>query len=215
MSDTLARVLGKFNLDPRADYSKVTMPLTLLMNRTELASLFAELGFTVGAEIGTAAGDYAETLCKANPDLLLLHCVDKWQPYHGYTDHTHKTTLDGFYNDAKARLAPYPVFMHREWSLEAAKEFEDGSLDFVYIDANHRYEYVVADIAAWLPKVRSGGCIAGHDFNQSRQSRKKLFGVVEAVTGWCSAYNVAPWFVCKGEWVSVGDKTPSWFWVKP
>lgn len=214
MNNTLDHVLHKFNLDRTADYSKIAMPIGLRMNRTDLASLFAELGFTIGAEIGTAAGDYAETLCKANP-ALKLYCVDKWQPYHGYSDHTHKSTLDGFYETAKAKLAPYNVEMIRKWSVEAAKDFEDGSLDFCFIDANHRYEFVVADVAAWLPKIKSGGIISGHDYNQSRQSRKKLFGVVEAITGWCSAYSVSPWFVIKGEWISVGDKTPSFFWVKP
>lgn len=240
---TLRHILHRFNFDRDGDYSQGVMPINLFMNRTGLASLFADLGFTVGAEIGTAAGDYAETLCKANPNLK-LYCVDKWQPYHGYTDHTHKTTLDGFFEQTKERLADYLwrqispiippadgslpiasypdrdgeqralVHLVRAWSLDAAKCFKDTSLDFVYIDANHRYEYVVADIAAWLPKIRSGGIISGHDYNQSRQSRKKLFGVVEAVQGWTSAYNVSPWFVCKGEWSSVGDKTPSWFWVK-
>jgi hypothetical protein len=210
---TLRHILHRFNFDRDGDYSTGVMPINLFMNRTGLASLFADLGFTVGAEIGTAAGDYAETLCKANP-WLNLWCVDKWKPYHGYTDHTHRSTLDEFYRKAEARLAPYHVAMLRMWSVEAAATYQDGSLDFVYIDANHRYEYVVADIAAWLPKIRSGGIISGHDYNQSRQSRKKLFGVVEAVQGWTSAYNVSPWFVCKGEWSSVGDKTPSWFWVK-
>jgi predicted alpha/beta hydrolase family esterase len=38
-------------------------------------------------------------------------------------------------------------------------------LDFVFIDADHKYESVKADIAAWLPKVRPGGHIAGHDYH--------------------------------------------------
>lgn len=54
---------------------------------------------------------------------------------------------------------------HKMTSVDAAKLFDDKSLDFVFIDANHKYDYVSADIAAWFPKVKSGGIISGHDYN--------------------------------------------------
>jgi hypothetical protein len=50
-------------------------------------------------------------------------------------------------------------------SADAAGRFADGEVDFVYIDADHRYQGVSRDIRAWLPKVRKGGTIAGHDFS--------------------------------------------------
>jgi predicted O-methyltransferase YrrM len=49
-------------------------------------------------------------------------------------------------------------------SWEMAKNFEDNSVDFVFIDAGHEYESVVKDINAWLPKIRKGGIISGHDY---------------------------------------------------
>ena len=49
-------------------------------------------------------------------------------------------------------------------SVEAAVKFEDISVDFVFIDGAHDYPNVRADLCAWLPKVKSGGVIAGHDY---------------------------------------------------
>lgn len=49
-------------------------------------------------------------------------------------------------------------------SVEAARIFDDGTVDYVWIDANHNYEPVVADIAAWTKKIRPGGAIGGHDY---------------------------------------------------
>jgi hypothetical protein len=60
-------------------------------------------------------------------------------------------------------------------SLDAAKKYADGSLDIVFIDACHAYECVREDIAAWYPKVKIGGTIAGHDYTFS------FPGVVKAV----------------------------------
>jgi predicted O-methyltransferase YrrM len=48
-------------------------------------------------------------------------------------------------------------------SPKAANFFADRSLDGVFIDAAHEEESVRADIVAWLPKVRPGGILAGHD----------------------------------------------------
>jgi hypothetical protein len=49
-------------------------------------------------------------------------------------------------------------------SVDASKLYEDESLDFVFLDADHSYEGVRSDIEAWLPKVKRGGIFAGHDF---------------------------------------------------
>jgi predicted O-methyltransferase YrrM len=54
----------------------------------------------------------------------------------------------------------------RKPSVEAALDFKDESQDFVFIDADHSYEAVKADIEAWYPKVRPGGMLAGHDYNE-------------------------------------------------
>ena len=47
---------------------------------------------------------------------------------------------------------------------EASKLVEDGSLDLCFVDANHSYEGISADLANWIPKVKKGGIIGGHDY---------------------------------------------------
>jgi predicted O-methyltransferase YrrM len=64
--------------------------------------------------------------------------------------------------------------VHPADSALAAARFDDASLDAVFIDADHSEEAVTRDIAAWLPKVKRGGVIAGHDVDQ--------FGVAKAVS---------------------------------
>lgn len=50
----------------------------------------------------------------------------------------------------------------------AADLFKDGTIDFCFIDADHNYEGVKRDILAWLPKIKKGGIIAGHDYGNER-----------------------------------------------
>lgn len=56
-------------------------------------------------------------------------------------------------------------------STDVAQEFADEWLDFVFIDGDHSYEGVDADIKAWAPKIRKGGLIAGHDINMASVKR--------------------------------------------
>jgi len=60
-------------------------------------------------------------------------------------------------------------------SIQAVKCIEDEELDLVFIDADHGYENVTEDIKLWLPKVRKGGILYGHDYNEYNK------GVIRAV----------------------------------
>ncbi len=57
------------------------------------------------------------------------------------------------------------------FSHEAAQHVPDGTLDFIFIDANHDYEYVKQDLEVWAPKVRPGGIFSGHDYRWEGVSR--------------------------------------------
>lgn len=180
-------------------------------DRVSLANLFAELGFNIGIEVGTEQGAYAKVLCDCNPGVK-LYCVDPWLAYPGYREHVSQEKLDGFYRKTRELLSPYRAELIRETSLSAVDHFADGSLDFVYIDANHEFSHVVADITAWLPKIRKGGIISGHDYIRKKDMK---FGVVEAVQGYTSAYDIKDWYVLGRKERVEGerrDRSRSWFW---
>jgi cephalosporin hydroxylase len=57
------------------------------------------------------------------------------------------------------------VFYSRGKSLDALAHVKDSDLDFIYVDGDHRYEAVLADIKGWRPKLRDGAVLAGHDWS--------------------------------------------------
>lgn len=209
-NQTLDHLLHKYNLDPTA-----RTPLEIPnVGRDDLAILFGELGFKRGAEIGIERGVYSEVLCRSNPGVMLF-CVDAWKAYQGYRDHVSQEKLDGFYEETKQRLKPYQAQLIRSFSVDAVKQFEDHSLDFVYIDANHELPFVIFDLIAWSKKVRRGGIVAGHDYYQSTRQDTKNH-VVYAVDAYVRSYRIKPWFLLgtkakvNGE---VREKSRSWMWV--
>lgn len=65
------------------------------------------------------------------------------------------------------RSIGYPVKLMRAPSVEGATQFEDASLDGIFIDGSHDRDSVSADLKAWMPKLKPNGILAGHDINQS------------------------------------------------
>ncbi len=182
--------------------------ITTKANRVDLCRLLADLGYRRGAEIGTWAGEFAESICHANPGVHLT-CVDPWLQYKHYNEKkNNQARLDVAYDEARARLAPFGCTLMRLSSAKAADLIQDGSLDFVYIDANHAEDHVRQDLEAWAPKVRSGGVVSGHDYCPNPKATKAhLIGVKPAVDGYTHAHGIAPWYVLAAE------KAPSFFWV--
>ena len=202
--DTLNFIKDKYNLD-----YKNKPPFILKGGRREkgLALIFAELGFKVGAEIGVESGKYSKVLCKTIPDLELF-CIDSWVSYENYREHVSQEKQDKFYSDAEARLKPYNCTLIKGYSMDVVSDFEDESLDFVYIDGNHEFRQATDDIDEWSRKVRKGGIVAGHDFVRMRGVKGEYIHTKDVVQAWAYAKKINPWFVIKG------DRCPSWFWVK-
>lgn len=100
---------------------------------------------------------------------LKMVCVDTWE---GCVENKGHDLLvnDGLYKEFLQNISsvntnrPDTLLEMRMSSLDAAEFVENFSLDFVFIDASHDYENVIADIRAWYPKVKEGGVIAGHDY---------------------------------------------------
>lgn len=214
-TSTLENVLTYCHIDPTGlDVRRLPIEIPD-MGRQDLAKMFAALQFRTGAEIGVEQGVFAEVLCRKNP-AVHLYAVDAWTAYRGYREHVSQDKLEEFYLGTMLRMAPYHCDVIRKFSVEASRDFKNGSLDFVYIDANHDFGHVVEDLVAWLPKVRSGGIIAGHDYCRRKNSRVYQCHVVEAILGYTGAYAIRPWFVVGAKQVSESetrDRPRSWFWV--
>ena len=166
--------------------------------------------YKVGAEIGVGGGVFSEMICQRNPGVKLF-CVDAWEVYEGYDDFLIPEYLEDDYKRAILRLAPYKVNIIRKYSMDAVQDFADGSLDFVYIDGNHKSPYIVDDIREWSPKVRSGGIVSGHDYVDIHQD------VIVAVNDYVNGHHCRPLFLV-GNLNEHGDAEMSlcsWFWVQP
>lgn len=58
------------------------------------------------------------------------------------------------------------IVHHQDYSYNVVDKFEDSSIDFIYIDAEHTYESVKRDLELYLPKLKKGGIIGGHDYHE-------------------------------------------------
>lgn len=180
------------------------------IGRDDLPEICANHGYTVGAEIGVWKGEFSELFLKRG---IFMHCVDAWEPYKGYYDFQLRKTLDTAYIAALERLKPYGANIIRAFSEEAAKQIKDGSLCFAYIDANHSYEGLSTDLAVWVPKVKVGGMVAGHDWDPMRSHN----GIQKALMDFVHANHISPVFVLGRDEPRPGeirDETRSWFWIK-
>jgi cephalosporin hydroxylase len=116
---------------------------------------------------------------------ISLFCVDTWlgSSEHQNMDCVRNNTL---YEEFLSNISPINdvITPLRMPSLEASRLFDDESIEFIFLDASHDYDDVLADIKAWYPKVKSGGVIAGHDYYPNGEHWQ---GVMKAVKEWSEA----------------------------
>jgi len=173
-------------------------------SRDDLPQFFVEMGFKVGAEIGVYKGEFSEKLCNAG---LTLYAIDPWEKQESRYEHT------------KEVLASLPnCTIIRKTSMEAVDSFKDGSLDFVYIDANHEFRYIAEDLAEWSKKVRKGGIVSGDDyFYHKSGTHTDYWHVAFVLDAYTGAYGIRNLYLLGRKHPLAGEKRDrwrSWMFVK-
>lgn len=217
--ETLKYILEKYNL-PMAD--KIEIPN---VGRDDLAALCFEMNFQKGVEIGVQRGLYSEVLCIEAPSMM-VYGVDPWVTFktcdaddsmRKTESHAPQELCEQFYEETKKRMSPYENYqILREYSIDAVKRFDDESIDFVYIDGNHQYDFVMNDIREWTKKLKKGGIMSGHDYYRIADKRA-LMHVKEAVDTYVSENKIKPLIIWGAQGKAPGtirDRWRSWSWVK-
>jgi len=125
----------------------------------------------IGAEIGVAGGQHIKTLME-NTNIEKIYGIDpyitnSWDMHEIFSVDSEYGSFDELYVEVHDMLSQFGdrVELVRKKSTEAAPDFQDGSLDFVFIDAIHDYENCFNGISFWHHRVRAGGYVMGHDWD--------------------------------------------------
>lgn len=129
----------------------------------DIPKIIAEMKSPVGVEIGTAEGYTTEYLLETVSDLK-LYGIDPYEIYIDYNGNEPNSEKDKEQHHKKVEKFSDRYTHIYKTSDDAASEFEDESLDFVFIDGLHTYEQVLKDCVNYYPKLKKGGYIIGHDF---------------------------------------------------
>lgn len=138
-------------------------------------SIFVEVGCWKGKSSAFMAVEIANS--KKN---IKFYCVDHWlgsQEHHDPESDTFDPNIHNLYETFIQNMSPLKDYYQeiKMDSVQASQQFRNKSLDFVFLDASHKYNDVVSDIQSWLPKIKNNGVLAGHDYGCD------LFDVTEVV----------------------------------
>lgn len=133
-------------------------------------------------EVGTFSGENAVIMAKYFNRVVT---IDPWLNGYDKDDHASNADMAEVEKKYLERTEPFINISHIKLpSIEASKQFDDESVDLVYLDGDHQTDAVVADIDAWKPKVRKGGILAGHDINMENVHnalKQRLIGATAKV----------------------------------
>ena len=155
----------------------------MCMDQISDNSIMVEVGSWMGR-----SSTYVASLIKESKKNIKFYCVDTWE---GSEEHTSiikslvengKTLFDEFKKNIKECGVEDYITPIKMDSVKASEKFEDGSIDFVHIDAAHDYDNVLKDIKSWYPKVKPGGLVTGDDYGWD--------GVFKAVNEFFGAENI-------------------------
>ncbi|HLO79213.1 MAG TPA: class I SAM-dependent methyltransferase [Magnetospirillum sp.] len=162
----------------------------------EVVKRVASVPSPVVAEIGVFAGDMSAALLNAKPDLKLI-MVDSWEgggkayadPAGDFHARLSDAAQQAYFEKASARtrFARGRATICRMRSDTAARVL-DAPVDLAFIDADHSYEGCARDIAAWWPRVKPGGWLGFHDYQNGDFPE---WGVTRAVDEFAAAHGLA------------------------
>lgn len=165
----------------------------------ELLSQIPENNLTL-VEIGSFMGESMNLFAQSNK-FAKIFCVDPWLPNYDSTDGCSFSNFQEIETEFDNRAKNYSfVSKIKKFSIDAASDFEDESIDIVYIDGMHTKEAVKNDIKVWLPKVKNTGYITGHDWYLKEGLLQSA--IIESI-----GY---PDYVCKHLHVDNGYSDGSW-----
>jgi hypothetical protein len=160
-----------------------------MKDRAAIPALLNDLGLVgESVEVGVRKGEYSKHILE-NWKGQKHHMVDPWEHqdekiYKDISNRDDKWQNELYTNLAEHMASKHPGRhqLHRGYSVQVADaDFQDDSLDFVYLDARHDYAGLKEDIEAWWPKLKLGGMLAGHDFVPDGNIHAGEFGVQRAV----------------------------------
>lgn len=148
--------------------------------------VFVEIGVYTGASCAFLANLLVERRIPFE-----LYAVDLWERVNAETDYD-RLIDNSIWEQFQARLQresllPHVRILQKESAL-AASLFADESVHFAFIDANHTKEHTKADITAWLPKIKPGGMLSGHDYGEPcgvKAAVDELLGGQVSLMGTC------------------------------
>jgi len=157
-----------------------------------LIDILKEEKFKRFVEVGVWKSQTTRRILRHVPDIEEYWAIDPWDVGLAYSRSERRRTEENWsqlHHYCCTLMMYFPQLkVVKMTSEQAASIFPDGYLDMVYIDAVHTFEHVYADIGHWLPKVRKGGIIGGHDYGGKRWP-----GVKEAVDKWFGEENIKFW----------------------
>ena len=188
--------------------------------RDDMYRLFAELGYTTGLEVGVEKGKNAQTMFEIIPGLK-LYGVDSYlqhpqasYAYHATLRHWDEGYLQNCKDQCLSRMKGKNFVLLEGFSEDVARKVKDNSLDFVYLDADHSYDFVMQDLILWGRKIRKGGILSGHDYYPNPDMSARRSKVTQALNDYTKVHGINFYVTSEDHSVLRGDIYPSWFWVK-
>ena len=153
----------------------------LVLNRMKLLGKLPK--WATVAELGVDRGGFSEHILNITQPGK-FHLVDLWN-----SDRYHEGLFEGVQAKFSNEISQGKVQIHRKDSISAAADFPDAYFDWIYIDTTHMYSTTWHELRRYAPKMKPGGIIAGHDYNQGNWVGGLRYGVIEAVHEFCVEQN--------------------------